>query len=127
MSMSANLHDVETAEAHDLDASGGVLKFKSENGCQMNIFMPFSVAQIVADAFNNPGRVKQLMDATAHVLHDIDDLVANSQGVTGLHQNGDVAEWPDILEGGSFGAWLMSVEVLRNVLTPKPATDEATV
>ena len=48
----------------------------------------------------------------------------NSEGVTGLHQNGDVAEWPDILEGGSFGEWLMSVEVLRNVLTPKPATDE---
>ena len=59
-----------------------------------------------------------LRDAASQVLHDIDDLVANSQGVTGLHQNGDVAEWPDILEGGSFGAWLRSVETLRAALTP---------
>ena len=64
------------------------------------------------------GRVKVLEDASAHVLHDIDDLVANSEGVTGLHRNGDVAEWSDILEGGSFEAWLRSVETLRAALTP---------
>ena len=94
------------------------------DNCSFTIFMPYATAVAMADAFNNPGRVNQLTVAASHVLHDIDDLVANSEGVTGLHQNGDVAEWPDILEGGSFGEWLMSVEVLRNVLTPKPATDE---
>lgn len=50
------------------------------------------------------------------VLHDIDDLVANSEGVVGLHMNGEVADWESIMAGGSFGAWLESVEDLRAAL-----------
>lgn len=125
MSMSANLHGVIRAEALELPNASSLRLINGDN-CSFTIFMPYATAVAMADAFNNPGRVKDLTVAASHVLHDIDDLVANSEGVTGLHQNGDVAEWPDILEGGSFGEWLMSVEVLRNVLTPKPATDEAT-
>lgn len=58
----------------------------------------------------------KIRDAASCVLHDIDNLVSNSQGVIGLHKNGDVAEWSDILEGGTFEAWLMSIENLRNTL-----------
>ncbi len=36
----------------------------------------------------------------------IDDLVRNSEGVAGLHQNGDVAPWNDLLAGGRFEEWL---------------------
>lgn len=123
MSMSANLHGVIRAEAWELP-NASLLRLINGDNCSFTVFMPYAMAVAMAEAFNNPGRVKELTVAASHVLHDIDDLVANSEGVTGLHQNGDVAEWPDILEGGSFGEWLMSVEVLRNVLTPKPATDE---
>ena len=52
MSMSANLHDANRAEAVDIGTSGGVLKFWNADGCHLNIFMPMTTAQIVADAFN---------------------------------------------------------------------------
>lgn len=33
-------------------------------------------------------------------------LIDDSQGVAGLHHNGDVAEWEELLAGGRFEAWL---------------------
>lgn len=40
-------------------------------------------------------------------LHtDIQALVADSEGVTGLHQNGEVAPWPELMEGGQYSDWL---------------------
>jgi hypothetical protein len=36
----------------------------------------------------------------------IDDLVRDSEGVAGLHQNGDVAPWDELLTGGRFDEWL---------------------
>lgn len=36
----------------------------------------------------------------------IDDLVCNSEGVTGLHQNGEMAPWDELLTGGRFEEWL---------------------
>ena len=57
-----------------------------------------------------------IVAASKRVLHDIDDLVANSEGVSGLHMNGEVADWQSIMSGGSFGAWLESVEILRAAL-----------
>ena len=52
----------------------------------------------------------QLLDALAHLTHDVQDLVANSTGVAGLHMNGDIAPWDSLLPGGAFEAWLGSVE-----------------
>lgn len=58
-------------------------------------------------------RVGVVTESAARVLHDIDELAANSEGVAGLHMNGKVAEWSEIMDGGAFGAWLCSAEVLR--------------
>ena len=57
-----------------------------------------------------------LVEAASAVLHDVDDLIANSEGVAGLHQNGDVADWESLLEGGQFGGWLQSLEAFRAAL-----------
>lgn len=35
----------------------------------------------------------------------IDDLTENSVGVAGLHKNGDIAPWSDLLSGGRYSAW----------------------
>jgi hypothetical protein len=35
------------------------------------------------------------------------DLIANSDGVSGLHANGDIAGWDELLEGGHFEEWLI--------------------
>jgi hypothetical protein len=68
------------------------------------------LAPIDTDAVTN------LVEAASIALHDIDDLIANSEGVAGLHMNGDVAEWESILAGGAFGAWMQSLEQLRAAL-----------
>lgn len=40
-------------------------------------------------------------------LHtDIDALMADSEGVAGLHRNGEVAPWSDLQEGGQYADWL---------------------
>ena len=33
-------------------------------------------------------------------------LINNSEGVAGLHLNGDIAKWSDLEEGGFFESWL---------------------
>jgi len=61
-------------------------------------------------------RQADLAKAAITALHDIDDLVANSEGVSGLHLNGDIAPWSEIMDGGAYGAWLQSVERLREAI-----------
>jgi len=67
-------------------------------------------------------RQADLAKAAITALHDIDDLVANSEGVSGLHLNGDIAPWSEIMDGGAYGAWLQSVErlceAIRALLPP---------
>lgn len=48
----------------------------------------------------------ELVEAAERLLHDISDLMANSEGVTGLHKNGDVAPWSDLDEDGHYNPWL---------------------
>lgn len=57
-----------------------------------------------------------LAKAAIAALRDIDDIVANSEGVSGLHLNGDMAPWSEIMDGGAYGAWLQSVERLREAI-----------
>lgn len=50
------------------------------------------------------------------IVSDLDDLIASSEGVAGLHRNGDIAPWEELTEGGQFESWLSSLEVARGVL-----------
>ena len=36
----------------------------------------------------------------------VQELIQSSDGVAGLHLNGDVASWNDLLAGGHFEEWL---------------------
>ena len=54
----------------------------------------------------------------------IDDLVRDSEGVAGLHQNGDVAPWDELLTGGRFDEWLC---VLDDTPQQSLATHDAEV
>lgn len=71
-------------------------------------------------------QVARLREALAGVLTDIDALVDQSEGVAGLHLNGDVAPWADLLPGGRYETWLATVADARAALaetadTPAPA------
>lgn len=45
---------------------------------------------------------EHLMSALHGVMDDIQGLISESYGVSGLHLNGDVAPWDEILPGGRF-------------------------
>lgn len=51
----------------------------------------------------------ELLEALIELVDDINALVSESHGVAGLHRNGDVATWDEILPGGRF-EWLGSLE-----------------
>jgi len=62
MSMSANLHGVTRATAHQVDGTSWLTIYSDDDNCHTSIFMPIGAALAMADAFNNPGRMKQLTD-----------------------------------------------------------------
>ena len=71
-------------------------------------------------------RAAGLRAALAGVLRSFDDLVAESYGVTGLHRNGDVAPWNELLEGGHFEEWTEpQFSIARAALNNAPAAKEA--
>lgn len=57
-----------------------------------------------------PGRTYAIAADAADALDDLliamNGLIAESEGVAGLHLNGDVAPWSDLLSGGRFEEWL---------------------
>jgi predicted Rdx family selenoprotein len=55
----------------------------------------------------------ELLEAAEAVLSDIDALIAESEGVYGLHGNGDLAPWDELTEGGPYEEWLISLETLH--------------
>jgi len=61
-------------------------------------------------------------EALDRLIFDIKALAAESEGVAGLHQNGDVAPWSDLLEEGEFSPWLGdAIADARQALAPEVA------
>jgi hypothetical protein len=44
--------------------------------------------------------------ALERLLFDIRALAGDSTGVAGLHRNGDIAPWSELLEEGTYSPWL---------------------
>lgn len=59
---------------------------------------------------------RRAIEALRKLVGDLDDLIADSTGVSGLHHNGDVAPWSELVAGGQFETWLKSLDDARNVL-----------
>lgn len=63
-------------------------------------------ARLIASA---PELLEALDKASAAIqrLHtDVEALMADSEGVYGLHGNGDPAPWDELREGGRFDDWI---------------------
>ena len=58
---------------------------------------------LIASAVNGYAAMR---DALQKVLTDLDALISQSNGVVGLHRNGDVATWSELTDGGRFNEWL---------------------
>lgn len=66
---------------------------------------------------NLKAQVTKLQVVLAELVHDVEELVAHSGGVYGLHLNGDPAPWSDLLSGGRYGQWLEQLEKAKIVLS----------
>jgi hypothetical protein len=53
--------------------------------------------------FKECGRLRNAVDA-------VEVLIGNSDGVSGLHLNGDDAPWDSLRTGGRFESWLMALD-----------------
>lgn len=54
-------------------------------------------------------------EALEDMLDELESLMDESEGVTGLHQNGDVAPWSELLENGRF-PWIGSFDRAKKVI-----------
>lgn len=67
----------------------------------------------------------ELTEKITELVDEIDGLVGESSGVYGLHLNGDIAPWDELLRGGRFER-LGALEEVRQMLNaaPEPKGDE---
>ena len=68
---------------------------------------------------------KRLREALSRVLVGMDHLMAESDGVAGLHLNGTVATWRELSTGGRFEEWLEPLDQARAALSGAGASDTA--
>ena len=52
-------------------------------------------------------RLRSLVVSLSSGLAAVESLINQSEGVTGLHLNGDIAECSDLLAGGRYEGWLV--------------------
>lgn len=80
-------------------------------------------------------RALERMRRSEELLSDLFTALANvmseSEGVAGLHLNGDVAEWDSLTRGGKFEDWLKAYDEVRDhllaldLIEEKPAVETA--
>ncbi len=62
-------------------------------------------------------------EAAQDALGDFEALISESEGVYGLHLNGDEADWASLIEGGSYEEWTSGLTTLRAALTAMEQTN----
>lgn len=68
-------------------------------------YTPEQIAAVEVDLNNATATIAQLRAVLRGLVDDIQGLIAESDGVAGLHRNGDVAPWGELEAGGQF-EWL---------------------
>jgi len=51
-----------------------------------------------------------LIQTLKNGIFSVAELIDNSDGVVGLHLNGELARWSDLREGGYFESWLIGYD-----------------
>jgi hypothetical protein len=62
---------------------------------------------------------KEKAQALTALVVAVDDLIADSIGICGLHHNGDLATWTSLTRGGAFEWWLGALDDARDLLPKK--------
>jgi hypothetical protein len=64
-------------------------------------------------------RLKRVEDLGNKMAQALIELIAASNGVAGLHLNGDIAPWEELCRGGRYEEWLMSFDDYCDVYEAK--------
>lgn len=67
-------------------------------------------------SLRTPPVLEVAKEALENLVASLDALIADSEGVYGLHLNGDPAPWSELTEGGRFEDWLIALEPARAAL-----------
>ena len=63
--------------------------------------------------------LRERVKALEFGLSEVETLMNESEGVAGLHLNGDVAPWSELRSGGRFEEWLLGFDEARALLEKK--------
>ena len=78
------------------------------------------VSDLYAQLATKDVQIAEMREASTKLLKAVDDLISESDGVCGLHLNGDAAPWGSLVAGGMFEEWLLPLEEARAVLAKYP-------
>lgn len=67
------------------------------------------------------GKPWDLYGPLADLTASLEALISESDGVYGLHRNGDIAPWDELLAGGRFEDWLRALADARRALDSETA------
>lgn len=70
-------------------------------------------------AANELARLRQQNMLLVKGIESVRDLINHSDGVSGLHGNGDIAEWGSLEVGGHFESWLMALNEAEEAIEGK--------
>jgi hypothetical protein len=81
--------------------------------------VPDAVDNIIRELCNN-------ITVLSYGIESIRALANESTGVIGLHQNGDVAPWAELEDGGRFWEWLYAVNDAEHAIEKMKGCKDAT-
>jgi hypothetical protein len=62
------------------------------------------------------------LSALQTLVGELDSLMDGSEGVAGLHKNGDIAPWGDLMSDGAY-PWLGSLDDARRIASARPVAE----
>lgn len=62
------------------------------------------------------------LSALQTLVGELDSLIDDSEGVSGLHRNGDIAAWSELMSDGAY-PWLSSLDDARRIACARPVAE----
>lgn len=81
------------------------------------------VSRLGRELGTEQARLAEAVEVVRAVVNDFDDLTSESDGVYGLHLNGDSAPWAELCSGGVHEEWTIGVEKARAFLAKEGRSD----
>lgn len=104
---------IETHQ-ESLSTSNGFYLSPRSHGNRTGLSFAAAIRKRGVNSLNGERRLLRAM--LESLVKGMDDLIVSSEGVTGLHRNGDVAPWDSLTAGGEFEDWLGVLDEARNLL-----------